>query len=180
MCWYGAGVPDSASVQEVIFWQGRTIQMMYHIIGQAMQRAGVQNQHPKDYLSFFCLGQFSSLPSPSVPSSSSLIHSIVYSFHSFTLSSYHHFLVHSVVCLCHSVIHSLSHSVSHSASQVQIPAVEKQVQHPLCCDPCELPTPTPPWHRHTPGTCFHPSWPGRPCAWVVKHLGAASALIQSR
>ena len=52
----GAGVPDSASVQEVIFWQGRTIQMMYHIIGQAMQRAGVQNQHPKDYLSFFCLG----------------------------------------------------------------------------------------------------------------------------
>lgn len=53
----GAGVPDSASVQEVIFWQGRTIQMMYHIIGQAMQRAGVQNQHPKDYLSFFCLGQ---------------------------------------------------------------------------------------------------------------------------
>ncbi|KAL3162479.1 hypothetical protein ABBQ32_010140 [Trebouxia sp. C0010 RCD-2024] len=53
---YSEGVPDSASVQEVIFWQGRTIQMMYHIIGQAMQRAGVQNQHPKDYLSFFCLG----------------------------------------------------------------------------------------------------------------------------
>ena len=58
-----AGVPDSASVQEVIFWQGRTIQMMYHIIGQAMQRAGVQNQHPKDYLSFFCLGQCHPYPS---------------------------------------------------------------------------------------------------------------------
>lgn len=51
-----AGVPDSASVQEVIFWQGRTIQMMYHIIGQAMQKAGVHDQHPKDYLSFYCLG----------------------------------------------------------------------------------------------------------------------------
>lgn len=137
-------------MQEVIFWQGRTIQMMYHIIGQAMQRAGVQNQHPKDYLSFFCLGQFSSLPSPSVPSSSSLIHSIVYSFHSFTLSSYH-ITSSSTQLVCHSVIHSLSHSVSHSASQDQIPAVEKQVQHPLCCDPCDLPRPTPPWHRHTPG-----------------------------
>ena len=53
-----AGVPDSASVQEVIFWQGRTIQMMYHIIGLAMQKAGVQDQHPKDYLAFYCLGQF--------------------------------------------------------------------------------------------------------------------------
>lgn len=54
--WGAAGIPDSLSVQEVIFWQGRTIQMMYHIIGQAMQRAGVQDQHPRDYLSFFCLG----------------------------------------------------------------------------------------------------------------------------
>ncbi len=53
-----AGVPDSASVQEVIFWQGRTIQMMYHIIGQAMQRAGVHDQHPRDYLAFYCLGQW--------------------------------------------------------------------------------------------------------------------------
>ena len=56
-----AGVPDTAAVQEVIFWQGRTIQMMYHIIGQAMQKAGVQDQHPRDYLSFFCLGKHSCL-----------------------------------------------------------------------------------------------------------------------
>ena len=49
-------MPDSASVQEVIFWQGRTIQMMYHIIGQAMQDAGVKDQHPRDYLAFYCLG----------------------------------------------------------------------------------------------------------------------------
>lgn len=53
---YSEGVPDSASVQEVIFWQGRTIQMMYHIIGQAMQDAGVKDQHPRDYLAFYCLG----------------------------------------------------------------------------------------------------------------------------
>ena len=56
---WNAGVPDSASVQEVIFWQGRTIQMMYHIIGQAMQDAGVHDQHPRDYLAFYCLGTVS-------------------------------------------------------------------------------------------------------------------------
>lgn len=54
---FAVGVPDSASVQEVIFWQGRTIQMMYHIIGEAMRRNNVQDAHPKDYLSFFCLGR---------------------------------------------------------------------------------------------------------------------------
>ena len=52
-----AGVPDSASVQEVIFWQGRTIQMMYHIIGEAMRRNNITDAHPKDYLAFFCLGE---------------------------------------------------------------------------------------------------------------------------
>ncbi len=62
-----AGVPDSASVQEVIFWQGRTIQMMYHIIGQAMQDAGVHDQHPRDYLSFYCLGTQSCLPNWQAP-----------------------------------------------------------------------------------------------------------------
>ena len=72
VCAWNAGVPDSASVQEVIFWQGRTIQMMYHIIGQAMQDAGVKDQHPRDYLAFYCLGtnffcQLSKPPCPPVP-----------------------------------------------------------------------------------------------------------------
>ena len=52
-----AGVPDTGSVQEVIFWQGRTIEMMYHIVGKAMSDAGVSNDvQPTDYLQFFCLG----------------------------------------------------------------------------------------------------------------------------
>ena len=52
-----AGVPDTGSVQEVIFWQGRTIEMMYHIVGEAMRDAGVSNDvQPTDYLQFFCLG----------------------------------------------------------------------------------------------------------------------------
>eukprot|EP00891_Asterochloris_glomerata_P005063 jgi/Astpho2/5063/fgenesh1_pm.00071_%23_10_t len=54
---HSEGVPDTGSVQEVIFWQGRTIQMMYHIVGEAMRDAGVSNDiQPTDYLQFFCLG----------------------------------------------------------------------------------------------------------------------------
>ena len=66
-CVWNAGVPDSASVQEVIFWQGRTIQMMYHIIGQAMQDAGVHDKHPRDYLAFYCLGTILLINSASLP-----------------------------------------------------------------------------------------------------------------
>ena len=56
---FAAGVPDSGSVQEVIFWQGRTIEMMYAIIGKAMEQSEhkVQGWHPRDYLAFYCLGE---------------------------------------------------------------------------------------------------------------------------
>ena len=54
-----SGVPDTGSVQEVIFWQGRTIEMMYHIVGEAMRDAGVSDDvQPIDYLQFFCIGGF--------------------------------------------------------------------------------------------------------------------------
>lgn len=50
------GVPDTLSVQEVLFWQYQTMRMMYAIIAAAMAEAGVQDRHPTDYLSFFCPG----------------------------------------------------------------------------------------------------------------------------
>ncbi|KAL4183949.1 hypothetical protein AMTRI_Chr11g157630 [Amborella trichopoda] len=51
------GVPASASVQEILFWQGQTMDMMYGIIGQALQQAGLAGKsHPQDYLNFYCLG----------------------------------------------------------------------------------------------------------------------------
>ncbi|KDP38812.1 hypothetical protein JCGZ_04969 [Jatropha curcas] len=52
------GVPTSASVQEILFWQGQTMTMMYKIIAKALKDAGLSDQyHPQDYLNFFCLGK---------------------------------------------------------------------------------------------------------------------------
>ncbi|GAV61196.1 C2 domain-containing protein/PLDc domain-containing protein/PLD_C domain-containing protein/PLDc_2 domain-containing protein [Cephalotus follicularis] len=52
------GVPTSAAVQEILFWQGQTMAMMYRIIAQALEQAGLSKQyHPQDYLNFYCLGK---------------------------------------------------------------------------------------------------------------------------
>ncbi|KAF5733184.1 putative phospholipase d beta [Tripterygium wilfordii] len=52
------GVPTSAAVQEILFWQGQTMTMMYHIVAQALQKAGLsESYHPQDYLNFYCLGK---------------------------------------------------------------------------------------------------------------------------
>ncbi|KAJ1427362.1 Phospholipase D/Transphosphatidylase [Sesbania bispinosa] len=50
------GAPSSASVQEILFWQGQTMQMMYEIIGRELKSMHLDNSHPQDYLNFYCLG----------------------------------------------------------------------------------------------------------------------------
>ncbi|KAJ9167742.1 hypothetical protein P3X46_019344 [Hevea brasiliensis] len=49
------GIPESASVQAILDWQRRTMEMMYSDISDALRRNELQH-HPRDYLSFFCLG----------------------------------------------------------------------------------------------------------------------------
>ncbi|KAE9603710.1 putative phospholipase D [Lupinus albus] len=49
------GIPESASVQAILDWQRRTMEMMYADIAEAIKRKGIR-AHPKDYLTFFCLG----------------------------------------------------------------------------------------------------------------------------
>ncbi|KAI4296218.1 hypothetical protein L6164_036194 [Bauhinia variegata] len=52
------GIPTSAAVQEVLFWQGQTMCMMYRIIAEALKQAGLSDhQRPQDYLNFYCLGK---------------------------------------------------------------------------------------------------------------------------
>ncbi|KAJ3669517.1 hypothetical protein LUZ60_011467 [Juncus effusus] len=48
------GIPESASVQAILDWQRRTMEMMYGDITKALRSKGVQ-ANPRDYLSFFCL-----------------------------------------------------------------------------------------------------------------------------
>ncbi|XP_073139972.1 phospholipase D delta-like [Henckelia pumila] len=50
------GVPSSASVQEILYWQGQTMQMMYEIIAREIKSAELENARPTDYLNFYCLG----------------------------------------------------------------------------------------------------------------------------
>ncbi|CAI9274333.1 unnamed protein product [Lactuca saligna] len=51
------GSPTSAAVQRILFWQNKTMQMMYEVIYKALQEVGLDNVYePQDYLNFFCLG----------------------------------------------------------------------------------------------------------------------------
>eukprot|EP00252_Welwitschia_mirabilis_P027753 TRINITY_DN961_c0_g1_i1.p1 TRINITY_DN961_c0_g1~~TRINITY_DN961_c0_g1_i1.p1 ORF type:complete len:812 (+),score=132.73 TRINITY_DN961_c0_g1_i1:264-2699(+) len=49
------GVPESSSVQAILDWQRRTMQMMYTDVAQALSAKQIYDQSPKDYLTFFCL-----------------------------------------------------------------------------------------------------------------------------
>ncbi|EXB93484.1 Phospholipase D delta [Morus notabilis] len=66
------GVPTSASVQEILFWQGQTMAMMYHVVAEAIKKEGLSDEyHPQDYLNFFCLGKREASSSHQTCSSSS-------------------------------------------------------------------------------------------------------------
>ena len=55
------GDPSSLSVQEILYWQYRTIESMYRRIAQAIKTFAPSSEelgvHPTDYLNFFCLGK---------------------------------------------------------------------------------------------------------------------------
>ncbi|XP_047316937.1 phospholipase D alpha 1 [Impatiens glandulifera] len=49
------GLPESGSVQAILDWQRRTMEMMYKDVVQALQAKGLE-EDPREYLTFFCLG----------------------------------------------------------------------------------------------------------------------------
>ncbi|TVU10231.1 hypothetical protein EJB05_43745 [Eragrostis curvula] len=50
------GVPTTASVQEILYFQSQTMEMMYGIIADELKAMNIEDAHPQDYLNFFCLG----------------------------------------------------------------------------------------------------------------------------
>ncbi|KAG8381749.1 hypothetical protein BUALT_Bualt05G0004900 [Buddleja alternifolia] len=50
------GIPESDSVQAILDWQRRTMEMMYTDISNALRAKGVENVDYREYLTFFCLG----------------------------------------------------------------------------------------------------------------------------
>ncbi|XP_059650190.1 phospholipase D beta 1-like [Cornus florida] len=51
------GTPTGAATQRILFWQNKTMQMMYEMIHKALVEVGLEDAFtPQDYLNFFCLG----------------------------------------------------------------------------------------------------------------------------
>ncbi|KAF7829008.1 Phospholipase D delta [Senna tora] len=50
------GDPNSGAMQEILFWQGQTMQMMYDIVARELKSMQRTDLHPQDYLNFYCLG----------------------------------------------------------------------------------------------------------------------------
>ena len=53
---YPEGIPESQSVQAILDWQRRTLQMMYKEIAIALSAKRIIDQHPREYLTLFFLG----------------------------------------------------------------------------------------------------------------------------
>lgn len=61
------GVPTSAPIQRILFWQRKTMQMMYGTIYKALVEVGLENAYePQDFLNFFCLGNREALDETNV------------------------------------------------------------------------------------------------------------------
>uniref|UniRef100_A0A0D9XG78 Phospholipase D n=1 Tax=Leersia perrieri TaxID=77586 RepID=A0A0D9XG78_9ORYZ len=63
------GVPTAASVQEILFFQAQTMEMMYRIIANELKAMNIENAHPQNYLNFYCLGNREELSSNESPES---------------------------------------------------------------------------------------------------------------
>ncbi|GAA0153971.1 phospholipase [Lithospermum erythrorhizon] len=51
------GNPTGAATQRILFWQNKTMQMMYETIYKALLEVGLESAFsPQDYLNFYCLG----------------------------------------------------------------------------------------------------------------------------
>ncbi|GJV14026.1 phospholipase D delta, partial [Tanacetum coccineum] len=55
------GVPASATVQEILYWQSQSMQTMYSLVAREI-KAMQLDAHPQDYLNFYCLGKREVLP----------------------------------------------------------------------------------------------------------------------
>ncbi|KAL5210828.1 hypothetical protein ABZP36_006451 [Zizania latifolia] len=65
------GNPTGAPTQRILYWQKKTMQMMYEIIHRALKEVGLDDRYePQDYLNFFCLGNRETEDSPSTSSES--------------------------------------------------------------------------------------------------------------
>ncbi len=51
------GIPTDAAIQEILYWQWRTMETMYRRIAKAIAEFGPEGASPTDYLNFYCLAK---------------------------------------------------------------------------------------------------------------------------
>ncbi|KAG6647222.1 hypothetical protein CIPAW_07G063600 [Carya illinoinensis] len=56
------GDPKSLTMQEILFWQSQTMQMMYNIVATELKAMERMDLHPRDFLNFYCLGNREHIP----------------------------------------------------------------------------------------------------------------------
>lgn len=56
------GDPKCASVQEILYWQSQTMEMMYRIIATELNKMQMTDVNPEEYLNFYCLGNREEIP----------------------------------------------------------------------------------------------------------------------
>ncbi|KAG8391734.1 hypothetical protein BUALT_Bualt01G0217900 [Buddleja alternifolia] len=62
------GNPTGAATQRILFWQHKTMQMMYETISKALVEVGLEDAYtPQDYLNFYCLGNREALDEGNQP-----------------------------------------------------------------------------------------------------------------
>ncbi|KAL1536877.1 phospholipase D [Salvia divinorum] len=61
------GNPKDNVVQEILFWQGQTMQMMYQVIAKEIKSMKLDS-HPLDYLNFYCIGKREQVTGPGTAS----------------------------------------------------------------------------------------------------------------
>ncbi|KNA20728.1 hypothetical protein SOVF_049470 [Spinacia oleracea] len=60
------GDPKSAAVQEILYWQGQTMQMMYEVVARELKTMQPTDLNLQDYLNFYCLGNREEVPEESL------------------------------------------------------------------------------------------------------------------
>ncbi|XP_038703693.1 phospholipase D delta-like [Tripterygium wilfordii] len=56
------GDPKSNTMQEILYWQSQTMQMMYDVVAWELKSMQLLDSHPQDYLNFYCVGKREEIP----------------------------------------------------------------------------------------------------------------------
>ncbi|KAK9948422.1 hypothetical protein M0R45_003997 [Rubus argutus] len=78
------GDPKTNAIQEILYCQSQTMQMMYDVVARELRASQLQHSHPQDYLNFYCLGNREELSEETSNINDAMI-SDAYKYHRFMI-----------------------------------------------------------------------------------------------